>query len=451
MSEGPVPRRLGQYEIVRRLAYGGMAEVFLGKLRGVDGFAKDVVIKRVLPQHATNVEFMMMFRDEARITARLHHGNIVQVVEFGEAEGQHYLVLEYVNGPSLGMALSALGKKGGRLSIAEVAHVGAEVARALDYAHRKRATDGTSLQIVHRDVTPSNILLSREGEVKLADFGIARARARLAETVGGEGALKGKIAYMAPESIRSGQADARSDVFALGAVLFQMLTGTHAFRADNEAATIANILLHAPPRPSGVNASIPAVIDELVLSMLAPDPERRPARALVVAETLARALPVSEPPAEMLARTLAQLFPDLRPRESEQPPTIASASARQRVLIVDESRTVRAVLRAALSVHYLVTEAASAEEALRVLRETPTLGVLCQRTLNAGAGLELCRHIRADPALAKVAFVLLASEESAELRAEAEAAGAQAVVRRSVDALQLEEILRRFASGNPSP
>src|SRR5258706_5643741 len=189
MTESDFPKRIGKYEIVRRLASGGMAEVLLARVDGADGFSREVVIKRVLPQHHGNSAFLTMFRDEARITSQLYHGNIVQVVEFGEQDGQHYLVLEYVNGPSLGTALEALKKAARRLSIAEVAHVMIEVARALDYAHRKRGADGATLLVVHRDVSPSNVLLSMEGEVKLVDFGIARARARLTPTMAG--VLKG--------------------------------------------------------------------------------------------------------------------------------------------------------------------------------------------------------------------------------------------------------------------
>ena len=154
MQEPEIPQRLGKYQILRRLAYGGMAEVLLGRLSGTDGFARDVVIKRVLPQYSSNDEFVAMFRDEARITARLHHGNVVHVVEFGEENGLYFLVLEYVDGPRLGAILHELRKRGERLSVPEVAHVAVETARGLDYAHHKLGDDGKPLLIVHRDVSP---------------------------------------------------------------------------------------------------------------------------------------------------------------------------------------------------------------------------------------------------------------------------------------------------------
>jgi serine/threonine protein kinase len=430
-----IPERLGQYQILRRLAFGGMAEVFLAKLKGADGFAKDVVIKRVLPQHSENVEFVSMFRDEARITSQLFHGNIVQVIEFGVAEGHHYLVLEYVNGPSLSRTLAALQRASLRLSIVEAAHIASEVARALDYAHRKRGADGTPLQVVHRDVTPSNILLSREGEVKLADFGIARARARLATTATERGVLKGKLAYMAPETIRLGTVNAATDLFALGAVLYGMLVGTPAFRADNEAETVFRILEGTLPAPSQANPEVPPELDALVATLLSQDPAERPERALHVADALARLVPSRESPAELLAKTLTTL----QPKDPGEVPTAVTSTSSRRLLIVHESKTVRAVLRARLESQYGVTEASSAEEALEQVREEPPPDVvLCQRS-----GLAVYGKIRDDESRSHVAFVVLSSEDTPEVRAEAEAQGARAVVTQSLSAAKLLAILQR--------
>ncbi len=447
MSVPAVPDRLGQYQVIRRLAFGGMAEVFLAKLRGADGFEKEVVIKRVLPQHCENTEFVAMFRDEARITSQLFHGNIVQVIEFGESEGQHYLVLEYVNGRSLSTTLAALKGASRRLSVAECAHIAAEVARALDYAHRKRGADGVSLGVVHRDVTPSNILLSREGEVKLADFGIARARARLATTATESGVLKGKLGYMAPETVRFGTVDPRTDIFALGAVLYAMLTGRPAFRAHNEAETIVRILTGAPPRPSESNPDVPPEIDELMAQLLAPDPDARPQRGQLVADTLARAVPLGASPAELLAKTLSSLETE----GSQDAPTAVTSTSSRRLLIVHESKTVRAVLRAKLEPQYGVIEAASAEEALAQVRQDPPPEVvLCQRTLNGASGFGICRSIRENDALAEVKFLVLASEVTPELRAEAESQGAHGVATQSLHRGQLLELLQQATSTDVS-
>ena len=431
MPTAEVPERLGQYEITRRLAFGGMAEVFLAKRRGADGFVKDVVIKRILPQHSENADFVSMFRDEARITSQLFHGNIVQVIEFGEQDGQHHLVLEYVDGPSLSTTLAALRERSSLLSIVESAHVAAEIARALDYAHRKRDASGVPLQVVHRDVTPSNILLSLEGEVKLADFGIARARARLATTATDAGVLKGKLAYMAPETLLSGTADPLTDIFALGAVLYAMLTGAPAFQGETEGATIARILEGSPPRPSDANPEVPPELDALVARLLAQEPKDRPQRALHVADALARIVPHHEVPAEVLARTLARLK---APEASATP---------LRLLVVHESRTVRAVLRSKLEPHYTVKEASSAEDALEQARNDAPDVLLCQHAL--AAPLELCRRVHDDARTAKVKCVVLASRDTGQIRAEAAAHGAHAVVTQSMSTAELKALLEKAA------
>ena len=427
-----VPQRLGQYEIARRLAFGGMAEVFLAKRRGADGFVRDVVIKRILPQHSENADFVSMFRDEARITSQLFHGNIVQVIEFGEHEGQHHLVLEYVDGPSLSTTLAGLRERSRVLSIVESAHIAAETARALDYAHRKRDAAGVPLQVVHRDVTPSNILLSLEGEVKLADFGIARARARLATTATDAGVLKGKLGYMAPETLLFGTADPLTDIFALGAVLYAMLTGAPAFRGETEGATISRILEGSPPPPSAANPEVPPELDELVARLLAKQPQDRPQRALHVADALARVVPHHEVPAEVLARTLASLQ------------TTPEAATPLRLLVVHESRTVRAVLRSKLEPHYALREASSAEDALEQLRKDAPDVLLCQHTLGA-APLALWRRVREDARTASVRCVTLASRDTSEIRAEAAAQGAHAVATQSMSTAELKALLEKVA------
>jgi len=439
MALPPAPSRLGQYRIVRRLAFGGMAEVFLGRLEGAEGFAKDVVIKRVLPQHCQNLEFVAMFRDEARITAQLFHGNIVQVIEFGESDGQHYLVLEYVNGPSLSRTLAALKKVSRRLSVVESAHIAAEVARALDYAHRKRGADGAPLLVVHRDVTPSNILLTREGEVKLADFGIARARARLSTTSSESGVLKGKLAYMAPEMLRSGISGPMVDLFALGAVLYAMLSGSSAFRGETEAETISRILSSEPEPLAQVAPDVPEELTELVAQLLAKDPSRRPERAMHVADALARIVPSGEAPAELLARTILGL--EAAESEAAQAPTSTLA---RRVLLVHESKTVRAVLRVKLEKEYSVLEASTVDEALALFRaELHPDFVLCQRALNGGHGLDACRRLTGESG---AALVVVATEDTPEVRAEAQLLGAHGVVTQSLSSAQLIESLQRAAA-----
>jgi serine/threonine-protein kinase len=439
MADPDLPARLGKYEIVRRLAYGGMAEVLLGRLSGADGFSRDVVIKRVLPQYVAHEQFISMFRDEARITARLSHGNIVQVVELGEEGGRFYLVLEYVDGPSLSAVQSELAARGERLSLRESVHVAVEIARALDYAHAVRGADGRSLELVHRDVTPSNILVSREGVVKLADFGVAKARARLTPTQAGAGVLKGKLAYMAPEAILAGRVEARSDLFALGVVLWEMLTGRQAFASELEAQVIMRVTTETPCAPSDVDPEIPLELDELVLRLLSREPADRPARAGEVAEILGRLRlppgPEGLAASEALARTVARVVPgrsNLRTAETTRPPV------RRRVLVVDGSRTLRALVKASLGRRAGVFEASTAFEARALLAIERFDVVVCQRSLEDASGLELCRAVRRLPRYQGVPFVLLASEVSEELIREAEAAGAQAVLPKIFDPAKLE-------------
>ncbi|HRI67380.1 MAG TPA: protein kinase [Polyangium sp.] len=443
MHEAEIPQRLGKYQILRRLAYGGMAEVLLGRLSGTDGFARDVVIKRVLPQYASNDEFVAMFRDEARITARLHHGNIVQVVEFGEENGLYYLVLEYVDGPSLGAILHELRKRNERLSVPEVAHIAVETARGLDYAHHKLGEDGKPLLIVHRDVSPSNILLSREGVVKLADFGIARARERLSPTQGGAGTLKGKFAYMAPETILRGRLDARSDLFSFGVVIFEMLAGRSAFTGETEAHTIQRVTMEDLPPPSTFNRAVPQEFDSIAMRLLDKDPDKRPARGLEIVDAIGKLrLHTSPPPSELVMETIARLFPiDRKDAKS------SGRQSKPRVIVVDESRTLRALVRASLGQKYVVVEASTGDEARTAMRGAVPDAVVCQRSLQGMSGLDLCVSMRENNRLDQVPFVLLASDISPELEREAQEAGVNAVLPKRFDPRQLESTLARLIEG----
>jgi serine/threonine protein kinase len=195
-------------------------------------------------------------------------------------DGLHYLVLEYVDGPSLALVLRVLRDQGRLLSISEAAHVTVEVARALDYAHRKKGKDGTPLGIVHRDVSASNVLISVEGEVKLADFGIARARSRVSSATTGSGVFKGKLSYAAPEAVRSGRVDAQSDLFSLGVVAYEMLTGLRPFSGDTEAEVIGKLLFEPAPPPSVHRPEVPESFDTVVAALLESDPSRRPAHQM---------------------------------------------------------------------------------------------------------------------------------------------------------------------------
>jgi serine/threonine protein kinase len=436
MSSSELPKSIGKYEVIRHLAWGGMAEVLLARLSGADGFSRHVVIKRILPQHSENTSFVQMFRDEARITAQLLHGNIVQVLEFGCEEGHHHLVLEYVPGVSLAALLAALKAQSRRLSVAETAYVITEVARALDYAHRKRGADGAPLMIVHRDVSPSNVLLSNEGEVKLLDFGIARARARLTPTAHGVGTVKGKLSYLAPETLE-GRAEARSDIFALGLVAYEMLTSRPPFSGSNEAEVLYRVMAAEIPPPSLVAPEVPPTFDRIVGKMLSRDLDARPSRALEIVEALSPiASAASRPAVELLTSTLASL--GLARHEGSTGTQVSRVAGPERpILIVDQSRTMRAILRSRLTPPHRVVEAASGDEALVLLRDELPSVVVCQAMLPGQSGVELCQTARREPGLSNVPFLLVASDPGPDLLREASAAGIEKVLDKSAGAEEL--------------
>lgn len=222
-------KRFGKYELVRSLGHGGMAEAWLAKARGAAGVTKPVVLKKVLPELAAQPELIESFIAEARISATLSHGNIAQVFEFGELAGEYFLAMEWVNGKSLAHVLDRAAKKGyWHLPIPVAVYIAAETLKGLHHAHTRKGDDGQPLHLVHRDVTPDNILLSFEGEVKVADFGIAKAKlAGRKETQ--VGVVKGKFLYFSPEQATGKKLDARADVYAVGACLYQMVTGQLAF------------------------------------------------------------------------------------------------------------------------------------------------------------------------------------------------------------------------------
>jgi serine/threonine-protein kinase len=310
-----VPLRIGDYEVLRPLGRGGMAEVFLAQRRGADGFVREVVIKRILPELAGQREFVDLFRDEARITGSLRHGNIVQVLEFLQHEGQYALVLEYVEGASLAAVVERARRTSRALPYPVIGHVLSEVARALDYAHRKTAPDGTPLKVIHRDVSPANVLVSRDGEVKLADFGIARAASRITAT---SGAIRGKLNYLAPETLEGTPVQA-SDLYSLGMMGWEICAGEAAFAADSLEARMRRILTEeAPPLSSRVPA-IPAVLAEAIAQLVRRQPEGRPARGMEVVHLLSP-LTQGVPVAEMLAARVAELGTEALDDEAATPP-----------------------------------------------------------------------------------------------------------------------------------
>ena len=231
----------GNYLLLEKIAVGGMAELFKAEQRGVQGFQKIVAIKRILPHFSANEDFVTMFIDEAKLAAQLTHPNIVQIFDLGEAGGSYYIAMEYVNGLDLRALLRKAREYGAPFPEQVAAFIVMKVASALDYAHRKRGFDDRELKLVHRDISPQNVILSTEGAVKLVDFGIAKAASKASHTM--EGALKGKLLYMSPEQATGQPLDNRSDLYSLGLVLFELLTGERCFQADSELGVLEKVRL----------------------------------------------------------------------------------------------------------------------------------------------------------------------------------------------------------------
>jgi len=303
-------REIGRYRILESLASGGMADVYRAEVVGAEGVRKEVALKLVRGEHATSGDFVARFVREARLAAGLSHANIVQIFEFDQVEGRHFIAMELVRGRDLGRVAERCRELGRRFGVARAVFVAAEVATALAYAHQP-GEDGAP-GLVHRDVSPHNVLLSWEGEVKLADFGIARAASGGLTT---PGTLEGKLAYVAPEQARGEAVDARADLFALGVVLWELLTGARLFARDSEAGTLEALLRGpAPSPPSAWNEGIPTELDALVLRCLERDPARRGASAReLAAELRAIQLRVSASPLDWDLRGLMQqLWPQGR-------------------------------------------------------------------------------------------------------------------------------------------
>lgn len=275
VNQGQIPSKIGRYEVLDRLAAGGMAEIFLGRSIGEKEFERLVAIKRILPHLAGERNFVEMFIDEARICSMLSHAGIAQVFDFGKTGSTHYLAMEYIQGIDFRVIYSYLSQRGRPAESALAAYLVAQVCGALEYAHAKTDQSGKPLCIIHRDVSPSNVLVSFEGQVKLIDFGIARAAERLHETMAGS--LKGKFAYMSPEQAFGKGLDNRSDIFNAGILLFELLTMNNPFirPGDNELATLERVRLADISQPSSIVAGLPPEVERICLKALAREPGDR--------------------------------------------------------------------------------------------------------------------------------------------------------------------------------
>jgi serine/threonine protein kinase len=279
-----LPDRIGPYQVLERISAGGMAEVYKAKQTGADNFERPVAIKRILPHIARDPNFIAMFQAEAKLAVQLQHGNICQIYQLGRHEDSFYIALEYVDGRDIGSVLDLHQKQGRPIPLPQACYIISRACEGLDYAHNKKSNDGKPLNIIHRDISPPNILISFEGEVKLIDFGLAKAVGSSIQTQAG--IIKGKLAYMSPEQVRGTTLDHRSDIFALGIVFFELLTARRLFRRDSDLETFDAVRQCQVPRPTEFNPVIPAALEQILLKSLTRNPDERYASASAFNEAI---------------------------------------------------------------------------------------------------------------------------------------------------------------------
>jgi len=311
---GPGEGDYGPYRLLQRVAVGGMAEVFKAKRSGVEGFEKVVAVKRILPHLSDNKEFVDMFVDEAKMVAGLTHPNIVQIFDLGRIEKSYYIAMEYVQGRDLRSILRRARERGTRVPLELCALIASRVCSALEYAHRKKDDRGQPMMTVHRDISPQNILISFEGDVKLTDFGIAKAASKA--TVTEVGALRGKLLYMSPEQAWGKPMDRRSDLFSLGIVFYEMVTDHKPFLGSSEVSILETVRECKVAPPSTLNREVPPALERVVMKALERDPECRYQDAADMYRDLEAVMHETPPPptAAALARFMETLY---EPRERE--------------------------------------------------------------------------------------------------------------------------------------
>ena len=264
---------LGRYEVLMPIAEGGMAAVWAARMKGSRGFQKVVAIKTMLPDLSDDMDFEAMFYDEARLVARIRHPHVCEMVDLGDEDGMLYIVMEWVDGDTL-FTLNRRAKHKGGIPLPLLLRIASDASAGLHAAHELRDEQGKPLGLVHRDVSPQNIMISFDGIVKLVDFGVAKAAGRMHETRVA-GVMKGKVPYLSPEQLSSGKVDRRSDIFSLGIVLYAMVSGRHPFRAQEDAKTIENICTRAPVPLRELVPDTRPELEAIILKALEKDPADR--------------------------------------------------------------------------------------------------------------------------------------------------------------------------------
>jgi len=309
---------LGRYELLMPVARGGMASVWAARLKGTRGFQKLVAIKTMLPGLVDDPSFERMFLDEASLASQVRHPHVIEIMDLGEQDRILYLVMEWVSGEALSIIMKYAATRGG-IPLPIAVHIATQTCRGLHAAHELREPDGELVGLVHRDVSPQNVLVTYDGVVKVVDFGVAKATARL-DTQTEAGQLKGKIAYMSPEQLRGEKIDRRTDVFAMGILLYMMTTGKHPFRGDDQAQTIARISSDEPAvLPSTLVPGYPPGLEACLMQALAKDAGKRYPSANDMLLGLTRALPsaMRESTDEEVSEFIRRLLPDRLERQKQ--------------------------------------------------------------------------------------------------------------------------------------
>jgi serine/threonine-protein kinase len=277
-----------RYRVVEKLESGGMAEVFRAESEGLQGFKKQVAIKRVLPHLSEKKKFIAMFLDEARLSAQLSHSNCVQVFDIGVGDNAYFIVMEYVDGANLKAIAEGFKKQGKDFPVAGAAFIAHEICKGLAYAHEFRDPNGESLNIVHRDMSPPNVLLTKHGEIKIVDFGLAKASSQLEKSE--PGIIKGKFSYLSPEAAMGQEVDARTDIFAVGIILWELLAGQRLFLGETDFQTVKKVQQAVVPPISQINTRVPKELERIVNRALAKDPAARYSTARELGQDLIRFL-----------------------------------------------------------------------------------------------------------------------------------------------------------------
>jgi serine/threonine-protein kinase len=266
-----------RYRVIERLAAGGMAEVYIAESEGIEGFRKQVAIKRVLPHLTEKKRFIAMFLDEARLSANLSHSNVAQVFDIGVGDNAYFIVMEYVDGSDLKVLIESLKQLDKKFSVEAAVYIAAKICEGLSYAHELTNADGVPLRIVHRDMSPPNVLITKYGEIKIVDFGLAKATSQLEKSEAG--IIKGKFSYLSPEAALGEDVDHRTDIFAVGIILWEMLAGRRLFFGETDFQTVKLVQQAKVPPLSVENPEVSKELDRILQKALARDPNRRYASA----------------------------------------------------------------------------------------------------------------------------------------------------------------------------